>query len=64
MFSQNCTLVLDTLLEGTFGLCEETVQEYVAKCSELFPYAVVFTKPEERVNGTDGGDVTLDGEGD
>lgn len=50
---QNCTLVLDTLLEGTFGLCEEVVQEYVSKCNELFPYAVVFTKPEERVNGTD-----------
>lgn len=51
---ENCTNVLDTLLDGTFGECEEVTQDYVNKCHKLFSLARVFTAQEDlqqKMNG-------------
>lgn len=41
-----CTMVLEALRSGDFGLCEEAIADYTAKCHERFPYATAFRPPE------------------
>lgn len=54
---ENCTLIYNTLLEGTFGECSDLTKEYFLKCRTLFPLATVFAKDGGaggNVNGVDG----------
>lgn len=51
---QNCTLIYNTLLEGTFGECSDLTKEYFLKCRTLFPLATVFAKDDGAVNGLEG----------
>ena len=54
---QNCTLIYNTLLEGTFGECSDLTKEYFLKCRSLFPLATVFAKDDGaagNVNGVEG----------
>ena len=46
--------MLETILDGKFGECEEVAQDYVNECHKLFPLARVFTTPEDlqqKMNG-------------
>ncbi|XP_020618730.1 N-alpha-acetyltransferase 15, NatA auxiliary subunit-like isoform X1 [Orbicella faveolata] len=51
---ENCTLIYNTLLEGTFGECSDLTKEYFLKCRTLFPLATVFAKDDGAVNGLEG----------
>lgn len=42
---ESCTRVLEALRNGDFGLCEQAITDYKAKCHERFPYATAF-RPE------------------
>lgn len=52
---QNCTSVLQSLSEGSFGSCEKTIQDYQAQCHTLFPHAHAFLLPTANAKtGTEG----------
>lgn len=46
--------MLETLLEGTFGECADSAEDYVNRCHKLFPLARVFTTKDDlqqKING-------------
>lgn len=51
---ENCTLIYNTLLEGTFGECSDLTKEYFLKCRSLFPLATVFAKDDGAVGNVNG----------
>lgn len=56
---ENCTLIYNTLLEGTFGECSDLTREYFLKCRSLFPLASVFSKYDGVTGSLNGVDATL-----
>ncbi|XP_076467925.1 N-alpha-acetyltransferase 15, NatA auxiliary subunit-like [Babylonia areolata] len=48
---ENCTAVLRTLNEGSFGSCEKTITDYQAQCHALFPHAHAFQQPTSKSSG-------------
>ena len=43
---KNCRKVLEALNNGDFGSCEHVIDEYKARCHDLFPFASAFNPPE------------------
>lgn len=47
---QNCTKVLEALRNGDFGHCDDTIDDYMARCHAQFPFATAFRPPEPKAN--------------
>ena len=56
--------MLETILDGKFGECEEVAQDYVNECHKLFPLARVFTTPEDLQQKMNGDENTIQREVD
>ncbi|XP_054721181.1 N-alpha-acetyltransferase 15, NatA auxiliary subunit-like [Uloborus diversus] len=44
---QNCIESLEAMRNGDLGSCDKEMASFLAKCRELFPYAIVFRQPHE-----------------